>query len=128
MSSEFTPPLDGARPISHERRQWLEELIDDLRALDVDAQVTTVRPKATGATWYDVTLIYLGAKVIDAATGHIVGSVLDAVVARVTDWAKRQLARRREPDGQLITLYGPDGQELRTVQVRRGPEDSTADH
>jgi hypothetical protein len=127
MSSEITPPLDGARPVSHERRQSLEELIDDLRALDVDAQVTTVRPKATGATWYDVTLIYLGAKVIDAATGHIVGSVLDAVVVRVTDWAKRQLARRREPDGQLITLYGPDGQELRIVQVSRGPEDSTAD-
>jgi len=92
--------------------------------MNLDGEITYRPPTSRTVTWYEVTGIYLGAKALDAATGDVVGKVVDAVFARAVSWAKNRLARGAGVD-QHVVLYGPDGTILKEVRVR---EDVHGDH
>lgn len=102
------------------RREAIEELCADLRASGIDATVEQDTTTSRAITWYEVTLIYLGGKILDSVTGGLMDSAVAAVRDRVAAWAKRRQERDEAQRPQVVELYGPDGKLITSVRVDRG--------
>jgi len=126
MATDITVRIGGTEILTDERRLALETLIGNLRQLDLDGEIAYRPPTGAGVSWYEMTAIYLGAKAVDAATGHVVDRVIDAVLSRAVDWAKARMDNEGTARPQSITLYGPDGKPLKSVRVDKDVRGSTS--
>lgn len=95
--------------------EGLESLVDLLRIEGLDGEIAYRPPTGLGVTWWQVTGIWLGLSVADAATGHVVDAILDKVTARVRAWIRARRDAGTRP--QVVTIYGPDGKPLRKVEL-----------
>jgi hypothetical protein len=94
----------------------LEALADAIRATSGGTAVETVSKEQWGraVTWWEV---------VDFLLTEGAGHVVDAVIGAAIMWARQRLKRKKdaEPDRQprpvWVTLYGPDGGILKSVQI-----------
>ena len=101
----------------------LEGLVELLRGQDLDAEIAYRPPTGLGVTWWQVTGIWLGLSVLDAATGHVVDAVLDKVTSAAREWIRSRRKTSTRP--QVVTIYGPDGKPLRKVERPPKEDDLT---
>ncbi|MEU7871719.1 hypothetical protein [Dactylosporangium sp. NPDC049140] len=109
---------NGDRPAVH--REAIAELCADLRDLGIEVAVEEDAATSRAVTWYEVTMIYLGGKILDGVTGGLIDSGVSAVRDRVAAWAKRRQERDPQQRPQVVELYGPDGKLIKTVRVKSG--------
>ncbi len=119
MAVDITVRIAGTEILNEDRRLALEALITLFREQDLDGEIVYRPPTGRGISLYEVTAIYIGAKAVDAATGHVVDRVIDAVLSRAIQWAKSRLHKSETGRPQSITLYGPNGEVLKEVRVNK---------
>lgn len=138
--SDDAPSIDIATPgIEHfsvAQLVALSELQTDLRASGFDVLLpreerSWVPSPDTALTFVE---IYIGQRVGRRLLGKALDDAADLVLDKAKSWAKRQLAkaRRGQPDDQPpstlnVTLYGPDGKPLKTIEVTDGPDGDAED-
>jgi hypothetical protein len=109
------------------RPEELDSLINVLKDEGLDARRAHLEQKGYGVTWWEVVLIWVGARTAEAVIDHVVGDVMEWMKERF-----RQSPENRRPKAALIVRYeGDKGQisevvELKSVDadpVRRTSED-----
>jgi hypothetical protein len=120
----------GLEFLTDQRRDDLQELLADVTGLgyvvDLDFGPEP-EPGKYGVTWLEVVAIYVGAKVLDGMTADAIDIAVKKLANTAVDWAKARF--RKHPDNtrpQYISLYGPDGELLKSVQV--DPKGDVQDH
>lgn len=119
MVTEITVRIGGTEILTDDRRRALEQLIDQFREERLDGEISYRPPTGRGVTWYEVTLIYIGMKALDAVTGEIASRTIDAVTSRTIGWAKSRLERGETARPQSITLYDADGKVIKKFRIKK---------
>jgi hypothetical protein len=124
MSFNFTICSKNPADISAEEA---EELGKALRRLDADINVRTeVKPReGMAVTWAEIVIITL------QVAGPILAGLKDKVLAKVTDsaieWARRRYEGKRKGARRppYIDIYGPDGEIIKSVEVKNAEDKGT---
>jgi hypothetical protein len=116
---EVTLRIGGTEALTPARLEALSVLIDELRELGLDGEISYRPPTGRGVTWYEVTLIYLGAKALDVVTGNAIEALLKLVTSKAIEWARLRLGRGETVRPQSITIYGPGGKPLKTIRIKK---------
>jgi len=114
-----TLKVGGAEVLSEDLSEGFRDLSAALAEVGITSEVDYQPPQGRGVTWYEVTLIYLGMKAADAVSGHVLDATIERISAAVVGWAKSRF--RKDPDNRRpksITVYGPDGNEIKTITVQ----------
>jgi hypothetical protein len=119
MATDVTLRIPGTEILHDEKRERLEELINLIREDGFDGEFAYRPPTGRGITYVEITFIYLGGKLLDAATGQIMDRALKAVIARRVQWVKARTDRGEANRPQLIQLYGPDGKKIGEVRIEK---------
>jgi hypothetical protein len=114
---DLTVRIAGTEILNDNRREALEELIEACREDGLDGEISYRPPTGRGISIWEVTAIYLGGKLLDAATGQLMKSAVENIIKRSTVWARERLRRGDSPRPQTITIYGPNGEVIKEVSV-----------
>lgn len=104
----------------------LEPLAQAIRDVGQGYEVQIAEPveqRGYGVTWWEVVLIYIGSRGAEVVLTNVVNDLYKVAVG----WARARF--QKEPGRpKYIAIRGPDGEILRSVEVRRPdaePEDKT---
>ena len=111
---------------SPERRAALENLRDRLGASgpEVVLEITDYVPGYRGLGFAEAVGIYIGLRASEAVIDRLANDIFD----RARDWARARFKRKAQdsPTGfarpESFTIYGPDGETLKTWKVDREGE------
>lgn len=101
--------------------QKLADLVSDL-STDYSADVGVVEQRGYGVTWWEVLLIYIGTKGVDAIVGRAFDEALDRVEASVRRWVsgRRQAEDTTRPF--FFAIYDEDGELVKAIELPRDDE------
>ena len=124
MSFNFTICSKNPADISAEEA---EELGEAFRRLDADINATTeVKPReGLAVTWAEIVIITL------PVAGPIVSELKDKVLTKAIDaaieWARRRYEGKRKGSRRptYIDIYGPDGEIIKSVEVKNAEDKGT---
>ena len=115
-------PTEIMRP---DRRADIEELAKEFAKVgDVDIQITDYVPGRRGLSWPEAVGIYLAGQI----SASVVPTVLEDIYAGAKKWARKRFERKAKdsldgnPRPETFTIYGPDGEVLRTWTIHRDGE------
>lgn len=116
---DLTVRIAGTEILNDNRREALEELIEACREVGLDGEISYRPPtgRARGISLWEVTAIYLGGKLVDAATGQLMKSAVENIIKRSTVWARERLRQGDSPRPQKLQIYGPNGEVIKEVSV-----------
>jgi hypothetical protein len=114
---------------SPERREALMELRGRLATggADVDLEVTEYIPGQRGVTWSET----VGLFIAGAVGGGLLANVTKDIYDQAKAWALDRFTKKQaeNPNGnprpESFTIYGPDGEVLKTWKVDREGEHET---
>lgn len=105
------------------RPEDLEPLVERIRDGHASsADVSMVRQRGYGVTWWEVLVIYISAKGADAVIGHAYQLLLDEITDKVKAWYRE---RRLEKDNKrplLFEIRDEEGHVLRALEQQASGE------
>lgn len=116
-SPDLVVRIAGTEILNDNRREAIEELIEACREDGLDGEISYRPPTGRGISIWEITAIYLGGKLLDAATGQLMKTAVENVIKRSTVWVRERLRRGDSVRPQKIKIYGPNGEIIREVSV-----------
>jgi hypothetical protein len=94
-----------------------EEIVEAIRTAAPEATIEveepwTVAPGRYGVIFGEVLIVGL-----PWVGGYLAGKVADAVIAKAVEGWKKMRGDKPRARPRIVTLYGPDGEELKSVRI-----------
>lgn len=112
--------IHGTEILNPNRLEALEELIDELRENDCDAQITYRPPTGLGILLHEainLAIGYVGMRTAETTISTIVSKVESGAI----DWVKNRFRKSAENGDferkKTITIFGPDGKPLKRIKA-----------
>lgn len=108
----------------------LEELPSYLLAENVDSDIYYRESGGMGLPPLETIAIFTGTSIASGALYDLVKAAIRAAVAWSRERIRRQPPENEPPEGRpvRVTLYGPNGELLKIVEVTRGGVDNPFTH
>jgi hypothetical protein len=118
--------FSGEPPLSRDQVKALGALAEELGEVDNDLKLsygkTPTReagPVLLGPELWEIILIYLSGKALDAATSHAFDSVIDHVIRACKRWFRKQRSIGAQAPIRIFAVLDEDGHVIRRFEIRQ---------
>jgi hypothetical protein len=116
--------ISSKKDVPAEELEEIAQVIRDLN-LGCDVQINVTERPGYGVTWYRVAHIALSAGLFTAAGRALASEAGKRIAGAVIDWARQKFIRKQSvrPRPISVTIYGPNGEVLKSVVVKKATDD-----
>lgn len=98
----------------------LEPLVARIRDGHAPSPDVGVLPqRGYGVTWWEVLIIYVSMKGVDAVVGHVYQLLLDEITEKVKQWYRDRSLKEEDNRPLLLDIRDDEGHVLRALSCKR---------